>query len=72
MLSFREAQAVEDMASLLYDFLPGSGNFRTAFPIAAARAGLGAFRLAGEQIGGSFKVRHHPVHTALRSPCWPR
>lgn len=72
MLSFREAQAVEDIASLLYDFLPGSGNSRTAFPIAAARAGLGAFRLAGEQIDGSFKVRHHPVHPALRSPCWPR
>jgi hypothetical protein len=72
MLSFREAQAVEDIASLLYDLLPGSGNSGTAFPIAAARAGLGAFRLAGEQIGGGSKVRHHPVHAALRSPCWPR
>jgi hypothetical protein len=41
MPSFREAQAIEDMADLLYDFLPGSGNSRTAFPIAAAQAGVG-------------------------------
>lgn len=41
MLSFREAQAVEDLADLLYDFLPGSGNNRTAFPLAAAQAGVG-------------------------------
>ena len=41
MLSFREAQAVEDLADLLYNFLPGSGNSRTAFPIAAEQAGVG-------------------------------
>lgn len=41
MLSFREAQTVEDLADLLYDFLPGSGNSRTAFPLAAAQAGVG-------------------------------
>jgi hypothetical protein len=41
MLSFREAQAVEDLADLLYDFLPGSGNARTAFPTAADQAGVG-------------------------------
>ena len=40
-MSFREAQAVEDLADLLYDFLPGSGNNRTAFPLAAAQAGVG-------------------------------
>ena len=27
---------MEDLADLLYDFLPGSGNSRTAFPLAAA------------------------------------
>ena len=26
MMSFREAQAIEDLADLLYDFLPGSGK----------------------------------------------
>lgn len=41
MVSFREAQVVEDLADLLYDFLPGSGNSRTAFPIAATQAGVG-------------------------------
>ena len=43
MLSFREAHTVEDLADLLYDFLPGSGNNRTAFPLAAAQAGVGEF-----------------------------
>ena len=38
--AFREAQAVENLADLLYGFLPGSGNTRTAFPIAAAQAGV--------------------------------
>ena len=49
MLTLGEAQAVEDMADLLYDFLPGSGNSRTAFPIAADYAGVGAFWVAGSK-----------------------
>jgi Restriction endonuclease len=49
MLSFREAQAVEDLADLLYDFLPGSGNNRTAFPLAAAQAGVGQFWIPGSK-----------------------
>ena len=49
MLSFREAQAVEDLADLLYDFLPGSGNNRTAFPLAAAQAGLGDLWMPGSK-----------------------
>jgi len=49
MLSFREAQAVEDLADLLYDFLPGSGNSRTAFPIAAAQAGVGELWIPGSK-----------------------
>lgn len=72
MLSFRKAQAVEDIADLSHAFLAGSGNSRTAFPIAAAQAGHGALRLVGEQIDGSFKPRHHPAHSALRSCRWPR
>ena len=32
-----EEQCVEDIADLLYNFLPGSGNSRTAFPLAAAQ-----------------------------------
>lgn len=49
MLSFREAQAVEDLADLLYDFLPGSGNSRTAFPLAAAQAGVGDLWVPGSK-----------------------
>lgn len=49
MLTFREAQAIEDLADLLYEFLPGSGNNRTAFPIAAAQAGVEEFWLPGSK-----------------------
>lgn len=48
-MSFREAQAVEDLADLLYDFLPGSGNNRTAFPLAAAQAGVGDLWIPGSK-----------------------
>ena len=40
---------VEDLADLLYDFLPGSGNNRTAFPLAAGEAGVGEFWLPGSK-----------------------
>jgi hypothetical protein len=49
MLSLAEAQAVETIADLLYNFLPGSGNNRTAFPLAAAQAGVGEFWSAGSK-----------------------
>ncbi|WP_246801422.1 restriction endonuclease [Bradyrhizobium genosp. L] len=49
MMSFREAQTVEDLADLLYDFLPGSGNNRTAFPLAAAQAGVGDLWIPGSK-----------------------
>jgi hypothetical protein len=49
MLSLQEAQTVEDLADLLYDFLPGSGNVRTAFPIAAQRAGVGELWVPGSK-----------------------
>ena len=48
MNPFQQRQIVEDLADILYDFLPGSGNSRTAFPLAAHRVGL-----AGAWIGGS-------------------
>lgn len=49
MPSIREAQAIEDLADLLYDFLPGSGNNRTAFPIAAAQADVEQFWVPGSK-----------------------
>ena len=39
-MNFKETQTVEDLADLLYNFLPGSGNSRTAFPLAAAAVGV--------------------------------
>lgn len=47
-LTLPEAAAVEQIGSILYEFLPGSGNTNTAFPIAAAKAGV-----AGYWPGGS-------------------
>lgn len=49
MLSLAEAQAVENIADLLYDFLPGSGNSKTAFPLAAAQAGVSEFWTGGSK-----------------------
>ena len=49
MMSFREVQAIEDLADLLYDFLPGSGNNRTAFPLAAAQASVGDLWFPGSK-----------------------
>jgi hypothetical protein len=49
MLSLAEAQTVENIADLLYDFLPGSGNSKTAFPLAAEHAGVGEFWTGGSK-----------------------
>ena len=49
MSALREAQAVENLADLLYGFLPGSGNARTAFPLAAEQAGVAEFWLGGSK-----------------------
>lgn len=49
MLSLAEAQAVENIADLLYEFLPGSGNSKTAFPLAATQAGVGEFWTGGSK-----------------------
>ena len=49
MNPFRERQSVEDLASLLYNFLPGSGNRRTAFPLAADAAGVGQYWVPGSK-----------------------
>lgn len=48
-LTMREAAVVDEIAGLLYDFLPGSGNGNTAFPIAAERAGVGEFWAPGSK-----------------------
>jgi hypothetical protein len=66
MLPFHEAQAIEDLADLFYDFLPGSGNNRTAFPIAATQAGIGELWVPGSKrpaivqlLGATLEHRRH-------------
>jgi hypothetical protein len=46
----KEATAVAEIAELLYGFLPGSGNSRTSFPLAANEAGVGEFWQAGSKL----------------------
>ena len=48
-MNLGEEQCIEDLGDLLYDFLPGSGNSRTAFPIAAAMAQVEEFWIGGSK-----------------------
>ena len=48
-MSLVEEQCVEDLADLLYNFLPGSGNSRTAFPLAATKVQTGDFWIGGSK-----------------------
>lgn len=48
-MNLAEEQCVEDLADLLYDFLPGSGNSRTAFPIAATMVQVEDFWIGGSK-----------------------
>jgi hypothetical protein len=66
VLPLREAQSVEDLADLLYEFLPGRGNSKTAFPLAAAEAGVGELWVAGSKrpaivqlLGATLDRRRH-------------
>lgn len=49
-LGMKEASAVSEIADLMYGFLPGSGNGKTAFPLAAAEAGVGEFWQPGSKL----------------------
>lgn len=44
-----EEQCIEDIADLLYNFLPGSGNSKTAFPLAAAAVQVEEFWIGGSK-----------------------
>jgi hypothetical protein len=66
VLPLREAQSVEDLADLLYEFLPGSGNSKTSFPLAATEAGVGEMWVGGSKrpaivqlLGGTLEHRRH-------------
>lgn len=48
-LTLSEAAAVEQIGAILYEFLPGSGNANTAFPIAAANVGVGKYWQGGSK-----------------------
>jgi Restriction endonuclease len=45
----KDSQAIADLANILYHFLPGSGNARLAFPIAAAQAGVERYWIPGSK-----------------------
>lgn len=46
----KESSAIAALAQLLYDFLPGSGNNQTAFPLAAHKAGVGEYWQPGSKL----------------------
>ncbi len=49
-LSMKESSAISALAGLLYDFLPGSGNNATAFPLAAQKVGVGQYWQSGSKL----------------------
>lgn len=49
-LSMKEASAIAALASLLYEFLPRSGNNSTAFPLAAQKVGVGEYWQPGSKL----------------------
>ncbi len=49
-LNLKESIVVNDLAALLYNFLPGSGNARTSFPLAANEAGVADFWQSGSKL----------------------
>lgn len=48
--TMKETGAVAALANLLYDFLPGSGNNATAFPLAAQKVGVAEFWPGGRKL----------------------
>jgi len=48
-ISIKDSQALADLADILYDFLPGSGNARLAFPIAAEQVGVEKYWAPGSK-----------------------
>ncbi|WP_457578698.1 restriction endonuclease [Ensifer adhaerens] len=46
----KEASVIAALANLLYDFLPGSGNNATAFPLAAQKVGVAEFWPGGSKL----------------------
>jgi hypothetical protein len=44
-----QSQALNELAGVLYEFLPGSGNRNFAFPMAAAEVGLGGSWIPGSK-----------------------
>lgn len=46
----KESSTVAALANLLYDFLPGSGNNMTAFPLAAQKVGVAEFWPGGSKL----------------------
>ena len=47
--SYYPARSIGGLADLFHDFLPGSGNNRTAFPLAVVQAGIGELWVPGSK-----------------------
>lgn len=83
-MNLSDEQCIEDLGDLLYNFLPGSGNSRTSFPIAASKAQVEDFWIAGSKrpslvqlLSSTFSERSHkfsPLILAIvrQSMTWRR
>lgn len=49
-LNPKDAKTVSNLASLLYNFLPGSGNNNTSFPLVARNVGIENFWIVGSKL----------------------
>lgn len=65
-MNLNDEQCIEDLGDLLYNFLPGSGNSRTSFPIAASKAQVEEYWIAGSKrpslvqlLSSTFSERSH-------------
>ena len=57
-LSLVESQTLNEMAGVLYNFLPGSGNAHFSYPVAAAQANVSAFWVGGSKRPAIFHLIH--------------
>jgi predicted transcriptional regulator of viral defense system len=70
MLSLCEAQAVENISDLLYEFPPGSGNSKTAFPLAAQGLAEAAVLVPKGVVCLTSALQFHELILKMPSSVW--
>lgn len=75
-VSLREGQDIDELAGVLYDMLPGSGNPRLSFPTVAQELGLARYWQGGSKrpaivalLSATFERERYRFATWLRALC---